>query len=142
MQEPMLKLNRPSPSCPMARRCLSPGRTVALTRPTGKCNVLGSSAPSRARQLPSDQISKSASLIVPVFGADPVVNTVYMGDYDTWTLTTANFYTTFLDSRLGNQDVRFAKIPKAGPGPSAVATLADQTRTSWRLPQALVIICL
>jgi hypothetical protein len=52
----------------------------------------------------------------PVFGVDPVVNTVYMGDYDTMAADNSFFYTTFVDCRLGDQDVRFAKIPKAGPG--------------------------
>ena len=52
----------------------------------------------------------------PVFGLDPVVNSVYMGDYDTMAADNSFFYTTFVDCRSGDQDVRFAKIPKAGPG--------------------------
>jgi len=51
-----------------------------------------------------------------VFGQDPVVNSVYMGDYDHMAADNSFFYTTFVDCRLGDQDVRFAKIPKAGPG--------------------------
>jgi uncharacterized repeat protein (TIGR01451 family) len=54
----------------------------------------------------------------PIFGADPVVNAVYMGDYDQMDADNSNFYTTFVDCRntADGQDVRFAKIPKAGPG--------------------------
>ena len=52
----------------------------------------------------------------PIFGVDPVVNSTYMGDYDQMAADNSFFYTTFVDCRLGDQDVRFAKIPKAGPG--------------------------
>jgi hypothetical protein len=61
-----------------------------------------------------------------VIGQDPVVNTVYMGDYDTMVADNSFFYTTWGDNSLPNPnfpahthqpDVRFAKIPMAGPGP-------------------------
>ncbi len=66
----------------------------------------------------------------PVYGQDPVVNSVYMGDYDTMDADNNFFYTTFVDCRLGNQDVRFAKIPKAGPPPAAVLNVTSFTPTS------------
>jgi subtilisin-like proprotein convertase family protein len=61
----------------------------------------------------------------PVFGVDPVVNTVYMGDYDQMTADNSFFYMVWGDNRdqsiavpsRKNANVRFAKIPKAGPGP-------------------------
>jgi hypothetical protein len=52
----------------------------------------------------------------PVFGADPVVNATYMGDYDHAAADNSNYYLTWGDNRLGNPDVRFAKVPLAGPG--------------------------
>ena len=52
----------------------------------------------------------------PVFGQDSVVNSVYMGDYDSMDSNNTNFFTTFVDTRLGTQDVRFANIPATGPG--------------------------
>ncbi|HKA18702.1 MAG TPA: HYR domain-containing protein [Blastocatellia bacterium] len=63
----------------------------------------------------------------PVFGQDPVVNSVYMGDYDTMAADNSFFYTTFVDCRLGDQDVRFAKIPKAGPGEILAVTNVNPT---------------
>lgn len=52
-----------------------------------------------------------------VFGLDPVVNGTYMGDYDMAVADNAFFYTTWGDNRLASApDVRFAKIPVAGPG--------------------------
>jgi len=62
-----------------------------------------------------------------VIGQDPVINTVYMGDYDHATADNTNYYRTWSDNRLAlgghaNQpDVRFATIPKAGPGPQLAA---------------------
>jgi hypothetical protein len=61
-----------------------------------------------------------------VIGQDPVVNPVYMGDYDAMVADNSFFYTTWGDNSLPNPnfpahahqpDVRFAKIPMAGPGP-------------------------
>jgi hypothetical protein len=53
-----------------------------------------------------------------VFGQDPVVNSVYMGDYDMAAADNSFFYTTWGDNRLASApDVRFAKISVAGPGP-------------------------
>jgi len=55
----------------------------------------------------------------PEFGRDPVVNAVYMGDYDTAVADNSNFYVTWGDNRLPNPnvptrvrqaDVRFARI--------------------------------
>jgi subtilisin-like proprotein convertase family protein len=57
-----------------------------------------------------------------IIGQDPAINTVYMGDYDQAVADNTNFYRTWGDNRLSllshsNQpDVRFTKIPKAGPG--------------------------
>lgn len=61
----------------------------------------------------------------PVYGVDPVVNSVYMGDYDQMTADNSFFYMPWGDNRdqsiavpsRKNANVRFAKIPKAGPGP-------------------------
>ena len=66
----------------------------------------------------------------PVYGQDPVVNGVYMGDYDSMDADNSFFYTTFVDCRLGNQDVRFAKIPKTGPPPAAVLNVTSFNPTS------------
>jgi hypothetical protein len=54
-----------------------------------------------------------------VFGQDPVVNSVYMGDYDHVAADNSFFYVTWGDNRLSASapDVRFAKVPIAGPGP-------------------------
>jgi len=53
-----------------------------------------------------------------VFGKDPVVNSVYMGDYDQMVADNNFFYVTWGDNRLTSApDVRFAKIPMEGPGP-------------------------
>ncbi len=59
----------------------------------------------------------------PVFGVDSVVNSVYMGDYDQMAADNTFFYTTFLDTRLGTQDVRFAKFTNAGPNMAIVKAL-------------------
>jgi hypothetical protein len=53
----------------------------------------------------------------PVFGQDPVVNSVYMGDYDTTRADNNFFYNQWEDNRLGDQDVRFAKIATHVYGP-------------------------
>ena len=58
----------------------------------------------------------------PAFGQDPVVNSVYMSDYDQMAADNSFFYTVWSDNRLSNAfhanqpDVRFAAIPMAGPG--------------------------
>jgi hypothetical protein len=49
-----------------------------------------------------------------VFGHDPAVAPDYMGDYDQATSDNHNFYTSFVDTRRGNQDVFFEKIPVPG----------------------------
>ncbi len=62
----------------------------------------------------------------PVYGVDPVVNSVYMGDYDQMTADNSFFYTTWGDNRdqsiavpaRKNANVRFARIPKAGVPPA------------------------
>jgi hypothetical protein len=46
-----------------------------------------------------------------VFGHDTAASSDYMGDYDQATSDNANFYTSFVDTRRGNQDVFFQKIP-------------------------------
>lgn len=61
-----------------------------------------------------------------VFGQDPAINGVYMGDYDVVTADNSFFYTTWGDNRLKdhahlhNPDVRFAKLPVTGFGPRAI----------------------
>lgn len=66
-----------------------------------------------------------------VIGQDPVINTVYMGDYDQMAADNSFFYGSWSDNSLPNPnfpahqrqpDVRFAKIPMAGPGPILDAT--------------------
>ncbi|MCI0612432.1 glycoside hydrolase, partial [bacterium] len=56
----------------------------------------------------------------PVFGLDPVVNSVlasdYLVDYDCAVADNSFFYTSFLDTEQGTPDVVFAKIPPNGPG--------------------------
>lgn len=60
----------------------------------------------------------------PVFGVDPVVNSVYMGDYDQMTADNSLYYTTWGDNRDNsiavpsrkNANVRFAGYNQAGPG--------------------------
>lgn len=57
-----------------------------------------------------------------VIGQDPVINSVYMGDYDMAVADNTAFYRTWGDNRLplgghANQpDVRYTTVPKAGPG--------------------------
>ncbi len=61
---------------------------------------------------------------VPVFGVDPVVNFVYMGDYDQLAADDTAYYTTWGDNRddsIGapgrkNANVRFATFVQDGPG--------------------------
>jgi subtilisin-like proprotein convertase family protein len=68
-----------------------------------------------------------------LYGVDPVINSVYMGDYDQMAADNASFYTVWGDNRdqsiavpsRKNANVRFAKIPKAGP--SAILDLASYT---------------
>ena len=64
-----------------------------------------------------------------VHGVDPVVNGVYMGDYDQAVADNSYFYLTWGDNRnpsrghAGNHsDVRFAKILQIVAGPSVVST--------------------
>ena len=60
----------------------------------------------------------------PVFGVDPVINTVYMGDYDQMAATNSLYYTTWADNRddslavpgRKNANVRFATYDQNGPG--------------------------
>ncbi len=62
---------------------------------------------------------------VPVFGVDPVVNTVYMGDYDQMAADDTAYYTTWGDNRddsiavptRKNANVYFATYGPSGPGP-------------------------
>jgi hypothetical protein len=54
-----------------------------------------------------------------VFGHDPASSPDYMGDYDQATSDNANFYTSFVDTRRGNQDVFFEKIPVTGFSPAS-----------------------
>jgi hypothetical protein len=63
----------------------------------------------------------------PEFGRDPVVAETYMGDYDQAVADNGSFYVTWGDNRLpsrghvGNRaDVRFARIPFAGPSVSSL----------------------
>ena len=56
----------------------------------------------------------SSSDFPVVVGVDPAINSVYMGDYDQAVADNNNFYVTWGDNRLGNPDVRFALVPKAG----------------------------
>lgn len=62
-----------------------------------------------------------------VIGQDPAINSVYMGDYDTAVADNSDYYRTWGDNRLARlshahqPDVRFARIPKAGPGAIANA---------------------
>jgi hypothetical protein len=57
------------------------------------------------------------------FGHDFITARDYMGDYDQVTSDNANYYTSFVDTRRGNQDVFFEKIPVNGP--------SDASRTPW-----------
>jgi hypothetical protein len=57
------------------------------------------------------------------FGHDFIAAPDYMGDYDQATSDNAFFYTSFVDTRRGNQDVFFEKIPVNGPSAAS--------RTPW-----------
>lgn len=60
----------------------------------------------------------------PVFGVDPVVNTVYMGDYDQLVADATTYYSTWGDNRddstgapgRKNANVRFTSYGEDGPG--------------------------
>ncbi len=60
----------------------------------------------------------------PVFGVDPVVNFVYMGDYDQMAADNTAYYTTWGDNRDNslavpsrkNANVRFTSFGQSGPG--------------------------
>src|SRR5262249_3195617 len=58
-----------------------------------------------------------------VFGHDTFAAPDYMGDYDQATSDNHYFYTSFVDTRRGNQDVFFEKIPVNGP--------TAASRTPW-----------
>ncbi len=65
----------------------------------------------------------------PAAGHDPVVNPIYMGDYDSVAATDSFFYLTWGDNRSAsrghtgnNADVRFARVPLEVAGPSVIAT--------------------
>jgi hypothetical protein len=84
----------------------------------------------------------------PVMGLDPVVNFVYMGDYDQAAADNSFFYTTWGDNSNNskghfgkNADVRFAKIavPTTAPRPAAAIQAAGllQTTILVRLPNAV-----
>lgn len=61
----------------------------------------------------------------PVFGVDPVVNSVYMGDYDQLVADDTTYYSTWGDNRddsiavpgRKNANVRFTTFTQEGPGP-------------------------
>ncbi|MBO0699477.1 MAG: exo-alpha-sialidase [Zavarzinella sp.] len=60
----------------------------------------------------------------PVLGVDPMVNELYMGDYDQMAANDQFFFTTWGDNRDNstghagkNANVRFARIPVTGVGP-------------------------
>jgi len=72
-----------------------------------------------------------------VIGQDPVINTVYMGDYDSAVADNTTYYRTWGDNRLPlnthahQPDVRFTKIPKGtGSGPFLVAAGSSLTAES------------
>ncbi len=67
-----------------------------------------------------------------VVGVDPLINTTYMGDYDTVVADNTNFYSNFADNRSGNPDSRNTVIPKAGPvgGTQAFLGFASQNLTT------------
>ncbi|MBX6312587.1 MAG: Ig-like domain-containing protein, partial [Isosphaeraceae bacterium] len=74
---------------------------------------------------PNDRITDTSFL--PEFGRDPVVNSVYMGDYDEASADNDFFYVTHVDNRLpslrhtGNQqDVVFSKISVNAVGPEVL----------------------
>jgi hypothetical protein len=54
------------------------------------------------------------------FGHDVFSPPDYMSDYDQATSDNASFYTSFVDTRRGNQDVFFEKIPVTSLSPAAV----------------------
>lgn len=56
----------------------------------------------------------------PVFGQDPVVNPTYMGDYDTAAADNGFFHVTWGDGRLGNNDVRAARVATTVQGPEVL----------------------
>jgi hypothetical protein len=57
-----------------------------------------------------------------VFGSDPYVNSIYMGDYDTAAADNANFYTSWGDNRLSTApDVMYATVAiSTFAGPAAL----------------------
>jgi hypothetical protein len=56
-----------------------------------------------------------------VFGHDRAASPDYMGDYDQATSDNSFYYTSFVDTRRGNQDVFFEKIPVNGFSPADLA---------------------
>ena len=68
-------------------------------------------------------------------GQDPVVNPVYMGDYDSMDATSGFFHATWADNRDGNTahahepDVRYARIPTAFTDSDVAVTVAPAPAT-------------
>ena len=91
-------------------------RADAANRKVQRFGAIGAISGTTVTFGPNFQISQPSW--TPIFGADPVVNASYMGDYDQSDATNTDFYTTFTDCRnsADGQDVRFAKVPVAGPG--------------------------
>lgn len=83
--------------------------------------------------LPQQRISNTS--FPPAFGQDPVVNTVYMGDYDTAVADNGFLHTVWGDNRDPDQahahqpDVRYAKIP-LGPTGTLQGTVTDSSTTN------------
>jgi hypothetical protein len=92
--------------------------------------AVGTVTPTGVSLGPNMRISDTSFPVV--IGRDPVVNPVYMGDYDE-AQADANFYNmTWGDNRSGNADVRFAKVPLppsrlGGPVVIAVSPSAGPT---------------
>jgi hypothetical protein len=80
---------------------------------------------------PNFRISSQAFPVV--IGQDPVVNTTYMGDYDTAVADNSFFYTTWGDNRLAdaahthNPDVRFSQIPVSTTSALDTVLAADRS---------------
>jgi serine/threonine protein kinase len=63
----------------------------------------------------------------PVFGHDPAINPVYMGDYDQVVASASAFYLTWGDNRLADSapDVRFARMSLGPAHPWVISSSAD-----------------
>lgn len=83
--------------------------------------------------LPQQRISNTS--FPPAFGQDPVVNTVYMGDYDTAVADNGFLHTVWGDNRDPDNahshqpDVRYAKIP-LGPTGTLQGTVTDSSTSN------------